>query len=227
MEEVEEWDEELESQLKELFSETDESKTHLINRLNSIFAKISKGMQQLIILLPQLTEIVDHVEQKSITCAMGKMIAIASMLTQEHSLALTSLYEGRSLQEIFELSEETMDALYQLARHIYDQQHYEEASGAFCLLALINPAYTTFWHGLGNSEYCLGNYQEALLAYTFALQTDADNMTTHMLIVRTHIALGNRAQAQTALQMAAYTDRNSAFQEQLQRLKNDIIRTFL
>jgi len=223
MEQLEEWYEEVEETLEEishidpLFSADTTKK-----RLSSIFRKIQKAIALVVRLLPDLTQILPHADQKVFSQALGDMAGIAALLTKNMEPAFECMREGGSLQEVLEISQETLETLYQVARHVYEQQHYEEASGLFCLLSLLNPAYTLFWIGLGNSEYVLEKYNEALLAYSFASQTDNANPFCHIYSARCHIRLNNIAAAKLSLAIAESLSRDPKIQKEIENLKEEI-----
>jgi hypothetical protein len=172
------------------------------NSLLSIFHKMERGMRQLVELLHELPNLGAIAHRPDIVQAVGDMITIASVVIQQVKPALHLMAKGEPLQEILGISSISLQSLYKLSRYLYEHQHYEEAGGAFYLLSLINPSYHIFWIGLGNCEYFLRKYQEALLAYTFASQTNPTDTSCQLLIAKCHIALGNYAAATAYLSVA-------------------------
>jgi len=223
MEQLEEWYEEVEESLNEISQadplfDVDTTK----KRLSAIFQKVHKAIALVFQMLPEITEVLPHTDQKAFTQALEDMAGIASVLTKNMAPAFECIAEGGSLQNVLEITEQTLETLYQVARHVYEQQHYEEASGLFCLLSLLNPAYTSFWLGLGNAEYCLGKYTEALLAYSFAAQTDNANPFCHIYCARCHMALNNRDGAKIALSLAESVADEPISKKEISRLKEEI-----
>jgi type III secretion system low calcium response chaperone LcrH/SycD len=156
------------------------------------------------------------------------MITIASVVIQQAKPALHLMAKGEPLQDILGISSISLRSLYKLSRYLYEHQHYEEASGAFYLLSLINPSYHIFWIGLGNCEYFLRRYQEALLAYSFASQTNPSDPSCHLLIARCQMALGNYAAATAYLSIAelscSETPGSEKIKKQADELRNDLKR---
>jgi len=228
VEQLEEWYEEIQEQVEKISESCSDQQLSepLLDttkkRLSIIFRKIQRAIALIVSLLPDLTKILPLVDQKKFSRSLGEMVAIASCLTKNKEPAFARLAEGGSLQEVLEISDETLDTLYQVARHVYEQQHYEEASGIFCFLSLLNPSYTLFWIGLGNSEYFLGKYSEALLAYSFSVQTDDTNPFGHIYCARCHIALHNNSAAEIATASAEMVAQDQKAKDEIQRLKTQI-----
>ncbi len=196
--------------------------------LLSIYHKMERGMRQLVELLQELPHIEAVTQQPNIVQAIGDMITVASVVIQQVKPALHMMAKGEPLQEILGISYLSLQSLYKLSRYLYEHQHYEEASGAFYLLSLINPSYHIFWIGLGNCEYFLRRYQEALLAYTFAAQTNPTDLSCNLLIAKCQMALGNYAAATAYLSLAELTTAETPGAEKVKKqadeLRNDLKR---
>ena len=192
--------------------------------LLSIYHKMERGMRKLVELLQELPNIADITHQPEIVQAVGDMITIASVVAQQIKPALHLMAKGEPLQDILGVSPLSLQSLYKLSRYLYEHQHYEEASGAFYLLALINPSYHIFWIGLGNCEYFLQRYQEALLAYTFAAQTTPADPSCHLLIAKCQMALGNYAAATAYLSIAELSQGSEKVKKQVDELRKELKR---
>ncbi len=194
-------------------------------KLLRIYRKIERGVHKIANLLNDPTF---YGEYSHLIHAMADMATIASIVVKQMSPALTMLGKGATLQETLGIAENDLASIYQLSKHLYEQQLYEEASGAFYLLSLLNPACGTFWIGLGNSEYFLGNYQEALLGFTFATQTEPDNPIYHILLARCHKALGSEGAALACLGIAELclknTKEHAEVRKQIEAFRNDLQR---
>lgn len=192
--------------------------------LLSIYHKMERGMRQLVALLQELPDIGAITNQPQIVQAVGDMITIASVVMQQIKPALQLMAKGEPLQEILGISTLSLQSLYKLSRYLYEHQHYEEASGAFYLLSLINPSYHIFWIGLGNCEYFLQRYQEALLAYSFAAQTNPTDHSCNLLIAKCQMALGNYAAATAYLSLAELSESSEHIKKQAEELRKDLKR---
>ena len=194
-------------------------------KLLRIYRKIERGVPKIANLLNDPTF---YGEYSHLIHAMADMATIASIVVKQMSPALTMLGKGATLQETLGIAENDLESIYQLSKHLYEQQLYEEASGAFYLLSLLNPACGTFWMGLGNSEYFLGNYQEAVLGFTFATQTEPDNPIYHILLARCHKALGSDGAALACLGIAELclktSKEHAEVRRQIEAFRNDLQR---
>ena len=200
-------------------------------KLLVIYAKMEKGMRSLVNMIQDPAVLQAMGSEPRVIKALGEMMAVAAAVTNHLEPSLRSLAAGESLQSILQISDETLQSLYFLSRYLYEHQQYEEACGAFYLLSVINPSYTTFWIGLGNCEYLLQRYQEALSSYSFASQVESSNPTPQILAARCHLALGNLAAATACISIAelSCTDLASLakVKKQAEQVRNDIRRSSL
>lgn len=171
----------------------------LEDKLLYIYKRIANGVQKISRLLADPSF---YGEYFSLIPAMSDMAMVASVIVRQTEPALALIAQGNSLQEVLGISENTIESIYKLAKYLYEQQLFEESSGAFYLLAFLNPSCETFWIGLGNSEYFLHNFKEALLAYSLAIQIDEENPHYHLLVAKCHKALGNKTAALASLGIA-------------------------
>ena len=192
-------------------------------KLLTIYRKMELGMHRLVDLLrdPAVLQLIGS--QPHIVQALGQMVTVATVITKQMQPSLQLMARGKTLQEILEVSDETLRSLYTLSRYLYEHQFYEEACGAFYLLSLLNPSYSTFWMGLGNCEYILQRYQEALSAYVFASQVDpADSLSRTFLRRRCHLSLGNLAAATASISIAEMSCTNPASLEQVKKQAEEV-----
>lgn len=89
------------------------------------------------------------------------------------------LAEGKSFQEIFDYSEDTMKAFYNAAYTLFQRQAYAESADAFFFLTNLNPYVHAYWLGLGMSEHLNHDHSSALIAYGMAALTDPQNPLPH------------------------------------------------
>jgi tetratricopeptide (TPR) repeat protein len=196
--------------------------------LLSIYHKMEIGMRKLVELLQELSDVGAITGQPDLVQAVGDMITIASVVIRQVKPALHLMAKGEPLQDILGISSLSLQSLYKLSRYLYEHQHYEEAGGAFYLLSLINPSYHIFWIGLGNCEYFLRKYQEALLAYSFASQTNPSDPSCHLLVAKCQMALGNYSAATAYLSIAelscSETPGSEKVQKQVDELRKELKR---
>ncbi len=87
------------------------------------------------------------------------------------------MQQEMTLQEICNMSDETLEALYQAAKSIYEQKRYEDAVDAFVFLTTINETRYPFWFALGNALYFCKNFDAACRAYTMAAELNPTDST--------------------------------------------------
>ncbi|MBS0637732.1 MAG: hypothetical protein JSS12_09480 [Verrucomicrobia bacterium] len=173
-----------------------------IHSLNPIVQRMQHGMSQI---LEFLTSSAAHDPislSEDVTQQLCQIAAVASVMSENPQEYLMMLARDKTLQEIFGLTDETMEKLYQAAKYLYEQQNYYEAAAAFSVLACICPANHTFWMGFGNSEYFCHNYQSALVAYSLAAQTNSHDPLCHFFSARCYEALKQRDHAINSLELA-------------------------
>jgi tetratricopeptide (TPR) repeat protein len=190
-----------------------------------IFQKIEKGFKKILESLPEMFGSFKGASSKEIVQAFGDMISVASVLIHDPEPSLSFMAKGRTIQELLGVSEKTLCSMYMAAKYLYDNEQYEESASAFTLLSLLNPSYSSFWQGLGNSEYFLGKHKEALIAYNFAAQMDPNDPLPYILSAKCHIALEHFSAAKTMLGLAEATqDKSRSYQSQIERLQQELRR---
>jgi type III secretion system low calcium response chaperone LcrH/SycD len=166
---------------------------------------ISKMQQGMTLILEFLTSPSSHdpmVFSEEITRELCQIAAIASVMGENPKEYLLLLAKDKTLQDIFGLTQETMERLYQAAKFIYEQQHYQEAAATFAVLSVIDPTNYTFWVGFGNSEYFCHNYQSALVAYAMAAQANPLDPLCHFYSAHCYEALKHKEHAINSLDLA-------------------------
>lgn len=236
MEQLHEWQRELRAQLERIAQQMKEYSQGIDKRiptlsspvlepqvqkiedgLTIVFQKIESGIRKLVDLMVDLAETKQE-DVSGLLHAMSDMVMVASVVMKDMKPSLKILAKGETIQSVLGVSDSTLNSLYDFSCYLYENQHYEEASGAFCLLALLNPSYMAFWLGLGNCEYLLRRYQEALLAYTFASEVSPADPLPQILMAKSHIGLGNFVAAKATLSMMEM----SADTASLEKCKNQI-----
>jgi tetratricopeptide (TPR) repeat protein len=193
-----------------------------------IYKKIERGVHKIANLLndPEFFGEYSHLIH-----SMADMATVATVVIKQMDPALTMLGNGASLQETLGITDESLNSIYQLSKFLYEHQHYEEASGAFYLLSLLCPSCPTYWLGLGQTEYFLANYQEALLCFSFATHVHPEDPLYHILSARCHKALRNDAAALASLGIAELntkkTPEHAGIRKQIESLRNELQRRIL
>lgn len=183
-------------------TQKDGLRREFIQGLQPIVQRMQKGMSQI---LEFLTSPATHdplTLTEETTQQLCQIAAVASVMSDNPQEYLLMLARDKTLQEIFGLSDETIEKLYQGAKFLYEQQNYVESSAAFSVLCCICPANHTFWMGFGNSEYFCHNYQAALMAYAMAGQANSHDPFCHFFSARCYEALKQKDHAINSIELA-------------------------
>ncbi len=106
------------------------------------------------------------------------------------------------LQHALGIADDTMQLWCKIGSDFCQQEKFEEATGIFTLLTMLNPNIEGYWLALGGCEQMNGRYDEALRAYQLALDVDTNNPATYLLSAGCHYHLGDADAANEALQIA-------------------------
>jgi type III secretion system low calcium response chaperone LcrH/SycD len=184
--------------------DTKKMQKEIAHSLQPIVQRMEKGMTKILELLTtsSIQEMDSELLSEKLTEQLCQFAAIASVLAEHPQEYFFLLTHNKTLEEIFGLSNATIEALYQAARHLYEQQHYQEAAAAFSVLCVLCPKAHTFWIGLGNSEYFSQNYDAALVAYAMAIQANPRDPTPHFFSAHCYEKKGEKQYAVNALELA-------------------------
>ena len=97
------------------------------------------------------------------------------MAVRVEKLALECLEQGISIADANGYSEEEIEALYQVAYNLYQQQKHQDAKAMFHFLAMYEHTDVRFWLGLGGCCQRLKEFENAIVAYSCAALADATN----------------------------------------------------
>ena len=173
--------------------------------LQTVLKKLQDGMVSLLTYLIELSKNEPDAMTVEISKNISQMAAIAAVLTERIDDFLALLTADMTFQEIFALTNETLESLYRSAKYIYEHQNYQEAASAFAVLTIINPTHYIFWIGLGNSEYFCQNYEAALIAYAMAAQADPFDPLCHIFSSKCYEEIKDKTLAINALDLAILT----------------------
>ncbi len=97
------------------------------------------------------------------------------MAARVEKMALECLEQGISIADIRGYSEQEIEALYQVAYNLYQQQKHQDAKTMFLFLSMYEHADARFWLGLGGCCQRLNEFESAINAYSCAALADATN----------------------------------------------------
>lgn len=113
----------------------------------------------------------------------------------EKQYIVSQLLDNKTPQEIWGLSPERVEKIYQFACDLYDEKCYKDASDLFLLLTTLNPNRFHFWKGLGFSIQQQADFAPAALAYECAFAIDPKSAELYPYYLRCLCALNRREQA--------------------------------
>lgn len=164
--------------------------------------RLKLGPKVLLQALVEMSE--DNTISQDLMQELYKLLELASVIANERERFTSQLSEGKTIQAIAGLTDSSIERLYQAAKYVFDQKCFLDAANAFGFLTMLNASKFAFWLGLGNSEYKLNNYEQALFAYAFACRINPEDYLSHIFSCRCYEALGERDNAINALELALY-----------------------
>jgi len=107
--------------------------------------------------------------------------------------------EGGVLRDVRGITKEQMEAIYSVAFNLYRAGKYEDAEKVFKFLCFFDHLEKKFWMGFGAAQQAQKKYETAINAYAYAAVLDVKDPRAPLQAADCHIALGNTAQAESAL----------------------------
>jgi tetratricopeptide (TPR) repeat protein len=130
---------------------------------------------------------------------INRLSGLSAIIDKDQESFSQKLERGMSLQALANMSDATLSKMYRAAKRLYDMKLFEESAAAFVYLTNLNPEPHALWKGLGNAEYCLKHYEDALNALEAAVEADPADPTCFMIMSRCHLQLGNIQEAINAI----------------------------
>jgi len=108
---------------------------------------------------------------------MHKQIHDGSFWCQENA-------EKKTLLDLYGISWEFLDRVYNFGKKLMSEEKYQEAVGVFGLLIFLNQAVPEYWLGCSAALYGAKNYEGALQHYAVSLLFDPENPTIFFEMAR-------------------------------------------
>lgn len=163
-------------------------KSELEEQLIDFFEINLKGLKELIETLKTLAANDSTIQLDSIFNQLENLSASMTALS-------SSPDETRSLKDIAQLDEETMNRFNQAAAFLYQNKEYDKSSAVYAFLSLIDSNEPAFYLGWGNSEYFLENYNQAIKVYESLSTLDPGNPHSYFYAAHCYHALNQKIQA--------------------------------
>lgn len=152
----------------------------------------------------------------------GLDLALTEDLTAEvERLAVKCMEEGVPLATVKGINNEELDAFYAVGYNLYQQKKLDEARKVFQFLALHQHLDCRFWLGLGGCYQRMGDYKNAINAYTVAALVDATNPLYSSHACECYIAQQDWPMAEKALEASrTLVDMNLEDQDQSELMQH-------
>lgn len=122
--------------------------------------------------------------------------------------------DGKSAQEIMEITDSSMAEFYTAAQHLFENKRYQEAANAFLFLVTLNSYNYEYWLGLGMSTQLCRNFEAAIDAYEMAVICELDNPVPYFYLSKCFYAINDKENALNAIDLAIeYSEENEEFEE--------------
>ena len=106
-----------------------------------------------------------------------------------------------TVRELKGVTDEEMNAVYAVAHNFYMTGRYEDAETVFKFLVVFDHLNPKYWIGLGAVRQVQKRFKEAVAAYANVVgNLDAENIKASYYAAECYLALGDKANAQSALE---------------------------
>lgn len=110
--------------------------------------------------------------------------------------------QGRSAQEILEISDKKLAKYYEAAYALFVHHRYTDAANAFLFLVTLNPYNHDYWVGLGMASQMCQEYETAIDAYEMAAVCKVDSPVPYFYLAKCLFSIHDRESALQALDLA-------------------------
>ncbi|CRX38373.1 SycD/LcrH family type III secretion system chaperone [Estrella lausannensis] len=121
---------------------------------------------------------------------------------KDHERVKRELQEGKSAQDILEISDESMADFYQAAYKLFVGKRYTDAANAFLFLVTLNPYHHDYWMGLGMATQMCHEFESAIDAYEMAAICQVESPVPYFYLAKCLFAIHDRESALMALDLA-------------------------
>lgn len=166
--------------------------------------RFPKGLK---LIMENLKTHVSKVELNELTDELdGALTKMASMAEEKESTVgglSDKLGEmPDTLQEIFGISDKTIDLFYQSGCRYYEMSHYMDAADVFHAISLLAPTKFNVWFSLGMAEKQAAHYEKALQAFAMATLTNLASPIPHIQSAECYLLLKDDRNAKETFEYA-------------------------
>lgn len=112
------------------------------------------------------------------------------------------LHEGKTAQEVLELSDSIMEQLRSRAQNFFEMGRYIDSADAYLFLVTMNPHKADYWIGLGLSLQMSKEFDGATEAYEMAALCQENDPVPYFYLAKCLFALHEREATLQALELA-------------------------
>lgn len=105
-----------------------------------------------------------------------------------------------TLKDLRGISDESMEAIYAVAYHLYAAGNFKRALSLFEFLCFYDHFERKYWMALGACRQMLKQYKAAIGCYAYAAMLDVDDPQPHFNAGDCYMALGEKNPAKMAFQ---------------------------
>jgi len=91
-----------------------------------------------------------------------------------------ALFSEASWKSQLGISSNCMESLYQGAKFLFNDKHFNEAEKSFFVLCALDSTVYAYWIGLGHSSFHLHHYKQAIDAYSMASALNPEDVWPHI-----------------------------------------------
>jgi tetratricopeptide (TPR) repeat protein len=127
---------------------------------------------------------------------------LAQDMEARSSQAVSENETPTSLQEVFPVSDATIERFYQCGCRLHQDARYQEAADVFFVISTIDYRRHNAWLALGLAEKALASWEPALTAFSMAALTNIQDPLSFIHSAECYIALGEKVDAEDCIQAA-------------------------
>jgi len=151
---------------------------------------------------PQAADAEPSFDVLALTRGMLRAMQMGDTRTKNSEALLEHLSKGGCLSDMYGLSEDDLEAVYAMARSLYNNRKYDDALAMFRFLCHLEHTCSKYWMGMGATQQMLKDYDAALNAYGMATLYDIDDPRPQLQAGFCLIQLGHPEEAAAALEGA-------------------------
>lgn len=129
----------------------------------------------------------------------------------------------RCLGQFCGFDRKTFEAMYAIARNVYQQGQYADAERMFRLLCLMDHRDMRFWLGLGASRQMAGDYEGAISSYLYAAYNLSEEPILYFYVARCYMSLGQIQAAKHSLNELIRHSNDSNLLNKAQALLDELV----